>query len=92
MTRALIVLMLASVSIPVLADDTNADRPVQSHKQMMKDCMAQERAANSGASSDAMKRTCRNKIQSYNNHPSETAAPPNNPTESPTPGVVPPQR
>ena len=46
---------------------------------MMQDCMAKERSANSGASEDDMKKACRAKIQSYENHPSETAKPPNNP-------------
>jgi hypothetical protein len=45
----------------------------------MKDCMARERQANPGASGDDMKKTCRAKIDSYNKHPSETTAPPNNP-------------
>jgi hypothetical protein len=68
-----------SISLQAIADDSNVARPVASHKQMMKDCMARERQANPGASGDDMKKTCRAKIDSYNKHPSETTAPPNNP-------------
>jgi hypothetical protein len=76
---ALALTTLASFGVRAIADDTNTDRPVVSHKQMMKDCMAKERAANSGASTDDMRKTCREKIKSYDNHPSETAPPPANP-------------
>jgi hypothetical protein len=75
----LIVLLAAAASLPALGDDTNSDRPVISHRQMMKDCMAKERAANSGASVEDLKKTCREKVKSYNDHPSETAPPPANP-------------
>jgi hypothetical protein len=79
MYRAVIVLLVAGVCLPAFGDDTNNDRPVVSHRQMMKDCIAKERAANSGATDDEIKKTCREKIKSYNNHPSETTAPPANP-------------
>jgi hypothetical protein len=68
-----------SISMRAMADDSNVARPVVSHKQMMKDCLAKERQANPGASDDDMKKTCRAKIDSYNKHPSETTSPPNNP-------------
>lgn len=74
---------LAAQSGLALADDANSDRPVQSHKQMMRDCMQQERQANATESKQDMKRTCREKIKSYNDHPSETALPPQNPTSEP---------
>jgi len=74
------ILAATSLSTRGLADDTNSDRPVKTHKQMMKDCMAKERSTNTGASEDDMRKTCREKIKSYNNHPSETSEPPNNPT------------
>jgi hypothetical protein len=66
-------------SMRALADDSNSARPIVSHKQMMKDCMAKERQTNPGASADDQKKTCLDKIDSYNKHPSETTAPPNNP-------------
>jgi hypothetical protein len=62
------------------ADDTNSDRPVVTYQQKMKDCMAKERQANPSASVAARKKTCSTKIQSYDEHPSETTKPPNNPT------------
>jgi hypothetical protein len=68
-----------SISMRAMADDSNVARPVVSHKQMMKDCLAKERQANPSASDDDMKKTCRAKIDSYNKHPSETTSPPNNP-------------
>jgi len=76
---ALVLTTLTGFGVRVMADDANTDRPVESHKQMMKDCMAKERAANSGASTEDMRKTCREKIKSYDNHPSETTPPPANP-------------
>jgi hypothetical protein len=73
------VLAGTSLSTRGLADDTNSDRQVKTQKQMMKECMAKERSANTGASEKDMKKTCHEKIMSYNNHPSETTQPPNNP-------------
>jgi len=85
MTRMILGALVAllagsSLSTRGLADDTNSDRPVKTQKQMMKECMARERSANTGAPEDDMRKTCREKIKSYNNHPSETTEPPNNPT------------
>jgi hypothetical protein len=76
---ALIGLAAFGVSMQAVGDDSNSDRPIVSHKQMMKDCMAKEKQANPGASVDDQKKTCLAKIDSYNKHPSETTAPPNNP-------------
>jgi hypothetical protein len=73
-------LTAASLSTQALADDANTARPVVTHKQMMRDCLAKERQANPGASDADMKKTCRAKVQSYEQHPSETKAPPDNPT------------
>ena len=77
----LICTALVGQSGVLLADDANSDRPVESHKQMMKDCMQQERQANPSESKTDARRTCRDKIKSYNNHPSETTPPPQNPTQ-----------
>jgi hypothetical protein len=63
-----------------VADDTNSDRPVMTYKQKMKDCMEKERQANPSASTSDRKKTCAAKIQSYDEHPSETKKPPSNPT------------
>ena len=76
---SLLLACLASAGVQAIADDTNTDRPVMTHKQMMKDCMDRERASNSGASTEDMKKTCRAKIKSYEDHPSETKTPPANP-------------
>jgi hypothetical protein len=70
---------VAGFSLRSLADDSNSTRPVVTHKKMMKDCMAKERAANAGATREDMKKTCEAKIKSFEDHPSETTAPPNNP-------------
>jgi len=84
MTRTIICALVAalagaSINTRGFADDTNSDRPVKTQKQMMKECMAKEKSANSGESETDMKKTCLEKIQSYNNHPSETTPPPHNP-------------
>jgi hypothetical protein len=69
----------AGIGMSAIADDTNTDRPVMTNKQMMKNCTAKERAENSNASMDDIKKTCRAKIKSYNDHPSESNPPPDNP-------------
>jgi hypothetical protein len=73
-------LAAASVGTQAWADDTNTARPVVTHKKMMRDCMAKERQSNPGASDTDVKKTCRAKVQSYEQHPSETKTPPDNPT------------
>jgi hypothetical protein len=87
MNRLLVSWLVAGVVFAgsgwALADDTNNDRPIQTHKQMMHDCMAKEKAkaASTGqtTSTEQLKQVCRDKVKSYDNHPSETTAPPNNP-------------
>jgi hypothetical protein len=66
-------------SFQVLADDANSDRPVMNHHQMMKDCLAKEKAANSAASDEDLKKTCQEKIKAHRDHPSETKAPADTP-------------
>jgi hypothetical protein len=75
----LLVGLSAQAGLSALADDANSDRPIQTHKQMMKDCMAKEKSSGNGASDEDLRRICRDKIKSYDNHPSETTPPPNNP-------------
>jgi uncharacterized membrane protein YccC len=74
-----------------MADDTNSDRPVESHKQMMRDCLQQERQANPQESKQDMRRVCRDKLKTYNNHPSETAPPSQMPPSEPPPQSSPQQ-
>ncbi len=69
------------LSMPALADDAPSDQPVKSHARLMHDCMAKQKAQHSGATSKAMKATCREEISSYNNHPS-----------APSPSSVPPPK
>jgi hypothetical protein len=76
---AVMLAALTGLGVRAVADDTNTDRPVESHKQMMKECMAKARAADSAASIEDLKKTCREKIKSYDAHPSETTPPPANP-------------
>jgi len=63
-----------------IADDSNSNRPVLTYKQKMKMCMDREREHGSNASDSDLKKTCADKIQSYEQHPSETKTPPSNPT------------
>jgi hypothetical protein len=83
MKLTLVLMIMAGLAVPAFADDTNSDRPVVSHKQMMRDCMAKEKEANGSASTQDLRKVCREKIRSYDNHPSETAQPPANPGSSP---------
>jgi uncharacterized membrane protein YraQ (UPF0718 family) len=74
MNRAIFALILAATvgfGMPALADDTmpqqstadqsTADRSVQKtdRRQFMKDCMANAKAANNGASEQDMKKACK---------------------------------
>jgi hypothetical protein len=54
-------LLLAAISgavIDVHADEA-ASRPVASRHQMMKECMAKQKASNAGLSKEQMKKNCR---------------------------------
>jgi len=66
------ILLAASLSLAgmVLADDAPSAPPVKSPKQKMHECMAQQRANNSGLSKEDMKKACAAKLQSDDNHPS----------------------
>lgn len=62
------------------ADDTNTARPIMTHKQKMQQCMAKARQDDANASDVELKKICRNKLQFYEQHPSETKTLPANPT------------
>ena len=79
---ALTLAVLAGQSSLALATDMNNDRP-DSHKQMMRDCMKQERQSNPTESKRDMRRTCHEKIKSNYNNPNETASPSENQTTPP---------
>lgn len=61
---------LISVAAPILADDAPTAQPVKSPKQKMHECMAHQRASNSGMSKEDMKKACAAKLQNEENHPS----------------------
>jgi hypothetical protein len=62
------------------ADDSNADRPIMTYKQKMKMCLNKARQNDSNSSDAELKKVCIAKLQSYEQHPSETKVPPTNPT------------
>jgi hypothetical protein len=51
--------MLSGIAILHARADESASRPVSSRHQLMKECMAKQKASNAGLSSDQMKKTCR---------------------------------
>jgi hypothetical protein len=55
------ILAAAVLSSPVWADDTSSGDG--SHKQMMKDCLTRQKAQNSSASPEDMKKACRSEIK-----------------------------
>jgi hypothetical protein len=63
-------LALPLVGHQTLADDANSDKPIKTHKQLMQECVAKHRAADSSASLSDLKKACRAEIKSYENHPS----------------------
>ena len=72
----LLICALISVAAPVLADDAHTAQPVKSPKQKMHECMAHERASNSGMSKEDMKKACAAKLQNEENHPSRPESSP----------------
>lgn len=66
------ILLATSLSLAgvALADDAPSAQPVKSPKQKMHECMAQQRANNSGLSKEDMKKACAAKLHSDENHPS----------------------
>ena len=55
---ALLVGCIAGAAVDGHADET-ASRPVVTRHQLMKDCMAKQRASDAGLSKEQMKRNCR---------------------------------
>jgi hypothetical protein len=66
-------LALTVMGHQALADDTNSDKPIKTHKQLMQECVAKHRAEDSSASLSDLQKACRAEIQSYQNHPSAIA-------------------
>jgi hypothetical protein len=75
-TYPLMISLLLAVAAPVLADDSPTAQPIKTPKQKMHDCMAKERANNSGMSREDMKKACSEKLQSEENHPSRPQSSP----------------
>jgi hypothetical protein len=55
---ALLLSGIASVAVGVHADEA-ASRPVASRHQLMKECMAKQKASDAGLSKEQMKKNCR---------------------------------
>lgn len=65
-------MILANASAVAVADDAPTDRPVQTHRRLMRQCMAEQKAKAAGISVDEMKKTCEDEVKSYRDHPSVT--------------------
>jgi len=70
---SMLILGLALAGAQAPADDTNSDRPIKTHKQLMRECIAKQRAEGANASDQDLKKACAEEIKSYNNHPSSTS-------------------
>ena len=55
---ALLLTGIAAVAVAVRADEA-APRPVATRHQMMKECMAKQKASDAGLSKEQMKKNCR---------------------------------
>jgi len=69
---------LVGIGAQAIADDSPSDQPIKTHHQLMKHCMAEQKAKNKGASKEDMKQKCDNEIRTYRSHPSVTS-----PSEAP---------
>ena len=56
---ALLLISIAAVAAVNVRADEAASRPVATRHQMMKECMAKQKASNAGLSKDQMKKNCR---------------------------------
>ena len=59
---ALLLAGIAAVAVDVHADEA-APKPVATKHQMMKECMAKQKASNAGMSKEQMKKNCREVTQ-----------------------------
>lgn len=59
---ALLLAGIAAVAVDVHADEAAA-KPVATKHQMMKECMAKQKASNAGMSKEQMKKNCREVTQ-----------------------------
>jgi hypothetical protein len=73
--KLVVMAALVAAFTPALADDAPSAPPVKTPKEQMDDCMAQQRAAHSGMTEKAMRKTCQKQIQTMQNHPSVPASP-----------------
>jgi hypothetical protein len=78
---SIVVFVIAAGSLPVCADDAPSARPVKTHKQLMHDCMTAQASKNPSMAKADMQKTCRDKVQTFENHPSMTS-PANAPTDA----------
>ena len=76
----LTILGLALVGSQVMADDSPTARPNQTNRELMRQCMADQKVKNSGAAAAEIKKTCKEQIKTYQEHPSVTT-----PSKAPTP-------
>jgi Ni/Co efflux regulator RcnB len=80
MLSSLVAVIGLAANAAAPADDANTDRPAMTYKQKMQACLDKARREQANASDADLKKTCAAKIQSWDQHPSETKSPPNNPT------------
>jgi hypothetical protein len=77
---SLVTLGLAFAGSQAIADDAPTARPNETNRELMRQCMADQKVKNSGASAAEMKKTCKEQIKTYQEHPSVTT-----PSKAPTP-------
>jgi hypothetical protein len=78
---AMLLAGLVGISAQALADDAPASQPVLTHKQKIQQCMAKQRASNSGMTDNDMRKACETELQSQENHPSKPVTPNNVPSD-----------
>jgi hypothetical protein len=83
--KIVVLTTLMAAFAPAMADDAPSAKPVKSQKAQMQDCMAKQRAANSGMTDKAMRKACQTQLQSLQNHPSVPVSPNGTPAPSSTP-------
>jgi hypothetical protein len=79
--KFLVLTTVVAAFTPALADDASSAPPVKSPKAQMQDCMAKQRAAHSGMTEKAMRKSCQNQLQSLQNHPSVPVSPNGTPSQ-----------
>lgn len=71
--KSILMCAIVASALPAYADDAPSARPVKTHKQLMQDCMTDQASKNPSMAKADLHKICRDKVQTFENHPSMTS-------------------